>query len=322
MKVVYSPEHLAHDPEYEVYDGVQEAYAEKSARIEVIKSDLETEGYEIIPPKEFDEVLINSVHFKRYINYIKAQSDAVPVANEDEPQPQRHTSNYIMDLYTPVTNGTFRAAQVATNIALTTMQEVVDGGEAYGLCRPPGHHAEPGRMGGYCYFNNAAIAAAELAKDTRVAILDIDFHHGNGTQEIFYDRRDVLYVSLHANPDEQFPYFSGRRDEIGRGAGEGYNLNLPLAQDTDVNAYLRSLAIGLDRVSDFDPDYLVLSLGFDTYRHDQIAGFDIDIDDYSKIGKAIRSAELPTILIQEGGYCVPDLGKLALSFLAGFKRET
>jgi acetoin utilization deacetylase AcuC-like enzyme len=177
-------------------------------------------------------------------------------------------------------------------------------------------------MGGYCYFNNAAIAAAELANDERVAILDIDFHHGNGTQEIFYDRSDVLYVSLHADPDKYFPYIRGREDETGRGAGEGYNLNLPLAKDTDINTYLQKLAVGLDRTADFDPDYLVLSLGFDTYKNDPIAGFNIDINDYSAIGKAIRSAELPTVIIQEGGYCVPDLGKIALSFLSGFENET
>jgi acetoin utilization deacetylase AcuC-like enzyme len=311
MKVVYSPENLQHNPTFEVYDGVQETYPEVGERVEVIRRDLAAAGYEIIPPRDFNGSLISAVHTQRYINYLRNQSESITDG-------QRFGSNYIMDSYTPITHGTYPAARIAANVALTAVQEVTEGNQAYGLCRPPGHHAESQRMGGYCYFNNAAIAADKLAEKSPVAILDIDYHHGNGTQEIFYDRKDVLYVSLHADPDQKFPYISGWPEETGRGEGIGYNLNLPLPLDTKLDDYLDTLSKGIERVSQFDPKYLVVSLGFDTYKKDPIAGFDLDIEDYAEIGKEIRSLEVPTVLIQEGGYYVPDLGKAALSFLSGF----
>ena len=315
MKIVYSPEHLLHAPEHEIYDGEQEPYAEKPKRIEDIKIALERNGYQIIPPRDFDDSLVESIHFQRYVEYLQKQSATVVVG-------QRFASNYIMDSYTPITNGTYQAARTAANVALTTMEEVVNGSPAYGLCRPPGHHAEPQRMGGYCYFNNAAIAAAELARKSRVAILDIDFHHGNGTQEIFYDRSDVLYISLHATPDIAFPYFSVRAEEIGRGEGADYNLNLPLPKETGVDDYLETLQQGIERISQYEPEYVVLSLGYDTYCHDPIAGFELEVEDYARIGLSIGAIEVPIVLIQEGGYHASDLGSLALSFLDGFRSQT
>jgi acetoin utilization deacetylase AcuC-like enzyme len=224
-----------------------------------------------------------------------------------------------MDTYTPITSGTFSAAKSSVDVALTGAARVL-GGErvVYSLCRPPGHHAEYKVMGGYCYFNNAAIAANYLSKHGKVAILDIDFHHGNGTQALFYDREDVLYVSLHADPRVRFPYSSGFAEETGDGKGQGFTKNYPMLLGTTNTQYLHSLRNALSDVQSFHPDFLVVSVGFDTSEHDPIGGFKLTTPFYQTIGREISSLELPTLLIQEGGYAVSELGHMACSFLSGF----
>jgi len=202
--------------------------------------------------------------------------------------------------------GTYAAARAAVDVALTAA-DLVLGGEraAYGLCRPPGHHAARSMIGGYCFFNNAAIAAEAIvqAMGQRVAILDVDFHHGNGTQQIFWRRGDVLYVSLHGDPERQFPYFLGRANETGEGEGSRANLNIPLPAGTGDQAYLAALDRGLVAIAETPGDIVVVSLGFDTYGHDPIG-------DFAALARRL-------VILQEGGYYRPALGANARAWLRG-----
>jgi acetoin utilization deacetylase AcuC-like enzyme len=230
---------------------------------------------------------------------------------------------YCFDTATPIVAGTAEAARAAVDIGLTALDRVLDGAPlAYGLCRPPGHHAGRNLIGGYCFFNNAAIVAQSvLARGAeRVAILDVDFHHGNGTQQIFWERGEVLYVSLHGDPRGIYPYYSGYATERGAGDGEGTTLNLPLPPGTDGDAYLAALADGLDVIRDFDADApLVLSLGFDTYHADPICNLALRTDDYRRIAAAIAALAMPVVALQEGGYAVDALGANAIAFLGGLR---
>jgi acetoin utilization deacetylase AcuC-like enzyme len=216
--------------------------------------------------------------------------------------------------------GTFHAALAAVDIALTAAELVIDGAPlAYALCRPPGHHAARSMYGGYCFFNNAAIVAQRLTEGgRRVAVLDIDYHHGNGTQQLFWDRGDVLYVSLHGDPTRAFPYFSGHADEVGAGRGKGFTRNFPLPAGADVAAYVASLDEACALIVRFAPDApLIVSLGFDTYAGDPICDLGLRTQDYGAVAARIASLGLPTILIQEGGYAIDAIGANAVSFLRG-----
>lgn len=232
---------------------------------------------------------------------------------------------YLFDTATPIVAGTWSAALAAVDVALTAAERVVDGAPlAYGLCRPPGHHAARGMLGGYCYFNNAAIVAEWLRRESgahRVAILDIDFHHGNGTQQIFWERSDVLYLSLHGDPARAYPYFSGYAAERGDGDGAGRTRNWPLPAGTGLDGYATALAEALGMVEAFAPDApLVISAGFDTFERDPIGDLALRTADYSEIGSTIRGAGLPMIVLQEGGYAVGALGANALALLDGMRR--
>ena len=204
--------------------------------------------------------------------------------------------------------------------ALTALDAVL-GGEpaAFALCRPPGHHAGADYLGGYCYLNNAAIAAqAALAAGRRVAVLDIDYHHGNGTQDIFLARGDMFFASIHADPATDYPYYWGHADERGAGDGEGANLNLPLPRGTAFPAYERPLGAALDMVAARSPDLLVVSFGADTYEGDPISGFNLRTDDYPRLASRIAALGVPTLIVMEGGYAVDDLGRNVSAFLSGF----
>jgi acetoin utilization deacetylase AcuC-like enzyme len=226
---------------------------------------------------------------------------------------------HCFDTATPIVAGTAAAARAAVDIALTALDRVLEGAPlAYALCRPPGHHAGRNLMGGYCFFNNAAIVAeAVLARGAgRVAVLDVDFHHGNGTQQIFWERGDVLYVSIHGDPSGIYPYFSGYPAERGAGAGEGSTLNLPLPPRTEGDGYLAALDEALAAIRAFDADApLVVSLGFDTYHADPICNLALQTDDYARIGAAIAGLGMPAVVVQEGGYAVDALGANAAAFL-------
>jgi acetoin utilization deacetylase AcuC-like enzyme len=217
--------------------------------------------------------------------------------------------------------GTWAAATAAVDVAMTAWAEVADGKApvAYALCRPPGHHAAADSYAGYCFLNNAAIVAQAWGdRGARVAILDVDFHHGNGTQQIFYDRGDVIFVSLHADPADEYPYFLGFAHERGRGAGEGCTRNFPLPAGTEWDTYGAALIEALSAVREFAPDGLIVSLGVDTAREDDDS-FALVGDDYLRLGTAIGRAHTPTVFVQEGGYCLDVIGRNVVNVLRGYE---
>jgi acetoin utilization deacetylase AcuC-like enzyme len=314
VTIIYTDANQVHDPPFEIYEHELSPYRETAARAETIINTLrEHRRGRIIAPDKFPIRHIYDVHRPQYVEFVKNSSKNL---GSDVLYP----SYFISDTYAPITAGTYTAALSAVNSALTGAKLVLNGErQVYSLCRPPGHHAAHRSMGGYCYFNNAAIAAHYLSAHGRVAILDIDLHHGNGTQEVFYDRDDVLYVSLHADPDNFYPYISGFADEKGRGPGLGYNINYPLRPHTTDAEYLKALQPPLADVRRFKPDFLIVSAGFDTFKDDPIGSFDLTEQVYGKIAKQIAGLDLPSLIIQEGGYCVERLGELADNFLGDFK---
>jgi acetoin utilization deacetylase AcuC-like enzyme len=225
-----------------------------------------------------------------------------------------------LDTATPIVEGTFRASLAAVDVALTAADLVLSGEPvAYALCRPPGHHAARSMYGGYCFFNNAAIVAESLAAGgPRVAILDIDYHHGNGTQQIFWERGDVLYVSLHADPARAFPYFSGHASERGAGDAAGTTLNFPMPRRAGIAEYSAALDAACERIASFGPGApLIVSLGFDTFERDPIADLALRTEDYATVAARIAALGMPMVLIQEGGYAIDAIGANAVSFLSG-----
>lgn len=229
---------------------------------------------------------------------------------------------YGFDAGSPIVAGTWEAAYGAAQAALTGAALLGEGERAaFALVRPPGHHAGRSCFGGYCFLNNAAIAAQALrdAGHARVAVLDVDYHHGNGTQDIFWERGDVQVVSLHADPRQEYPYFLGHADERGAGAGLGATLNLPLPWGTGWEDYAAALETGCAAVADFGASALVVSLGVDTWEGDPISRFTLRHDDYYKIGRRIAALGLPTLFVLEGGYAVADIGRNVVAVLAGFE---
>jgi len=346
IPLIASDHHLAHDGLVELMAGEPIPCYESPERATVIREALLATGeFRLEAPVEHGPDAIAAVHEVELIDVVEhAWTDAV-AAGRDPSRPLlpdtfllrayaagmalerlpsgRHDrlGAYCFDTATPIVAGTAAAARASVDIALTAVDRVLSGAPlAYGLCRPPGHHAGRNLIGGYCFFNNAAIGAQSILDRgaQRVAILDVDFHHGNGTQQIFWERGDVLYVSLHGDPAGIYPYYSGYATERGSGPGEGATLNLPLAAGTDGAAYLGALDEALAAIRDFEPDApLVVSLGFDTYHADPICNLALQTDDYARIGSAIASLGLSAVALQEGGYAVDALGANAVAFLGG-----
>lgn len=312
-KVVYSSKHKLHHPSQEIYDDRKEDYAEKPERIEAILDFLVNKKFgTVISPQSFSPDNIRKIHHPVYIDFLRHRSEELAEGEELFP------SYFITDTYIGINKGTYEAAVESANVALTGATEVLDGERlVYALCRPPGHHSEERSMGGYCFFNNAAIAAEVFSKNGKVAILDVDFHHGNGTQQAFYERNDVFYISIHANPRHKYPYKTGYKDEIGAKEGKGFNKNYPLEYGTNDADYLAVLKEAISEVEKFNPDYLVVSLGFDTYENDPICNFKLTIPFYEKMGREIKKINKPTLIVQEGGYAVDALGEMAYNFLKG-----
>jgi acetoin utilization deacetylase AcuC-like enzyme len=340
MITVFSEEHLKRNAKTELYGGRLVAPYECPERAQIVLERVRTVGLgEVIPPSPFGLTPVLKVHDERFVEFLSsAWRDWVAAGNLGEAIPdcwpaRRMTLRcprsiagrlgyYAMAGETSISGGTWEAACAAADVALTAAGHVQRGARsAFALCRPPGHHAARDMYGGYCFLNNAAIGAQALRDHgaARVAILDVDFHHGNGTQDIFYDRADVLYVSLHGDPDQAFPYFSGYSDETGAGAGIGYNVNLPLPPATDFSAWSAALASGLGRIRRFAPDALVVSLGVDTYAQDPISFFKLASEDFSTYGRMIADLELPTLFVFEGGYAVAEVGLNAVNVLTGFE---
>ena len=346
--LIASDDHLAHAGLIELYAGQEIPCFESPERAIVIREALLATGdYALEPPMAHGQDPISAVHEVELIDLVEhIWADAIadgwdasrplvpdtfmlsgyvgPMPLESLPA-ARHLrlGAYCFDTATPIVAGTAAAARAAVDIALTAADRVLTGAPlAYGLCRPPGHHAGRNLIGGYCFFNNAAIVAECLVSRgaSRVAILDVDFHHGNGTQQIFWQRPDVLYVSLHGDPAGIYPYFSGYATERGGEGAEGANLNLPLPPGTDGDRYLAALAEALEAIRAFDPDApVVLSLGFDTYHADPICNLALRTDDYARIGSRIAELGRPVIALQEGGYAVDALGANAVALLGAMR---
>jgi acetoin utilization deacetylase AcuC-like enzyme len=231
---------------------------------------------------------------------------------------------YSFDSSAPITAGTWRAAYDAAQCALTAAG-LLDQGEhaAFALCRPPGHHASTAYFGGYCYLNNAAIAAQALLERgrSRIAILDVDYHHGNGTQSIFYARNDVLFASIHGDPQHEYPYFSGYAAQTGSGAGAGYTCNFPLPLGSGPERWFDALGQACARIREFWPQALVISLGVDTFERDPISSFKLRSADYRELGHAIRQLDVPTLFALEGGYALDAIGINVTNALLGFQAE-
>ena len=344
MKVVYTPAHLRHDPHVELERSVAHSPWEHIGRGEVIKDVLSADArFDVVAPREWGTAPITAVHdpgllrfldgaWAEYQRTVAPTREVVPevfqmgglrnkMSAASEPSAiQGRLGWWSFEITTPLTEGTYEAARGAVDTALTAMQFVLDGERAaYGLCRPPGHHATTSLYGGYCFFNNAAVVAHHVASTTgvKVAVLDVDYHHGNGTQEIFYDRDDVMYVSLHGDPVRAYPYAIGHADETGTGRGLNSNVNVPLPAHTDDDAYLAALAPALERITRFGAQFLVVSLGLDTFVTDPICDLSITTDGFRRCGAAVAALGLPTVVLQEGGYDVPNLGINARSWLVG-----
>jgi acetoin utilization deacetylase AcuC-like enzyme len=337
MLIVSSPDHALHRSAGELNDGVMMPAFEHPGRADAVATALAAAGLGTpVAPGRFGPAPILRVHDAAFVRFLEgahaawrerhAHSDALPIGFVAPGMRRRRPESvdgqlgyYCFDCGTPITAGTWQAATAAVDVALTAAAAVLEQ-PAFGLCRPPGHHAGSDFYGGYCYLNNAAIAAQHLRDRgaARVAVLDVDYHHGNGTQEIFWSRDDVLFVSLHADPAGEYPFFSGHADEIGGGAGSGYTRNLPLPRGTAWDGYAGALGAALGSIHDFGPDALVVSFGADTFAGDPLGDFALVQGDYARMGAAVARLRRPTAIVMEGGYAVEELGANVVAFLGGF----
>ncbi|MEO1091326.1 MAG: histone deacetylase family protein [Pseudomonadota bacterium] len=338
MDTVFSPDHRLRDAKTELYGGQLVAPFECPRRAELVLEAVESAGLgAVLPPTEHDLASVLRVHDAGFVSFLATAwqdwraagfaGEAIPAVlpvRRTRIRPGRDVESrlgyYAMAAETSISAGTYEAALVAKDVALSATALIQGGHDAaFALCRPPGHHAMRDMFGGYCFLNNAAIAAQALRDGgcARVAVLDVDFHHGNGTQDIFYHRGDVLVVSLHGDPEDAFPHFTGFADERGEGPGDGFNLNLPLPRNTDWAAWSAALDRGLRRIDAFGPDAVVVSLGVDTYADDPIGFFTLGSADFRRMGERLGKLRRPTAFVLEGGYAVDVIGQNVVAVLAG-----
>ena len=310
----------------------ERGYVESPVRVRSILGELTKSGlFDTVKPKSFPEKHLHAVHDAEFAAYIRRACEEAPegkslypyvfpIRNKMRPPRERSVlaGYYCIDTFTPLNRSAYPAARHGVDCALTAAREIAEGRRiAYALVRPPGHHAERRTFGGFCYFNNNAIAAQYLRGFGRVAILDIDYHHGNGQEEIFYGRAGVLTVSIHGHPRFAYPYFSGFAEDRGEGEGEGFNLNLPLPETITADVYRKTLSKALARIKDFGPTFLVVALGLDTAKADPTGTWSLTGKDFEANGRMIGELGLPTLVIQEGGYRTRTLGRNALRFFTG-----
>jgi acetoin utilization deacetylase AcuC-like enzyme len=340
MKTIFSEDHRKHFAQAEVYGGELVTPFERPSRMEYILSELKARGMtDISAPEKPDLTAIARVHDQGYLNFLKSawsdwqkagyRGEVVATVIPNRSLQQRiprwidgKVGYYTHSVETAITAGTWDAALSSASVALTA-QKLVARGEpaAFALCRPPGHHAHDDLYGGYCFLNNAAIAAQAFRDQgaKRVAMLDVDFHHGNGTQDVFYDRNDVLFLSLHGNPEDCYPHFLGYRDERGTGKGEGYNFNYPMPPKTGFATWSEALKDSFKQIKRFKPDALVVSLGVDTFEKDPISFFRLKSKDFHTYGRMIAGLKLPTLFVMEGGYAIEAIGVNTVNVLEGFE---
>lgn len=338
MKAIFDERQWAHDPKNFMANGRSLPNPEQPRRIEVLRDGARNAGCVFSAPGDHGAGPIAAVHSPEYLSFLEtihtrwsriegASDEVIPNIH-----PDRRTASYPRsaagqagfhqaDTACPIAAGTWQAAYWSAQTALGAVDAVLAGEKAvYALSRPPGHHAFGDLAGGFCFLNNSAIAAqALLAAGRRPAILDVDVHHGNGTQGIFYHRRDVLTVSIHADPARFYPFFWGHACERGEGEGLGYNLNLPMPRGTTDAEFLVVLETALARIAAFGADMLVLALGLDAHENDPFQGFRVTTPGFARIAQAISGVGLPSVIVQEGGYLSDDLGPNLTSFLAGYQ---
>jgi len=338
MRVVHSERHREHYPRFFLVNGAVEANPERPERADALLEAARGAGHEVVAPADHGPGPRADVHTPEYLQFLAhvherwgriegASEEVIPNIHPNGraggyPASAAGQAGYHMaDTACPISGGTWDAACAAADCAVHAADLALGGAPAaYALCRPPGHHAFADMAGGFCYLNNSGIAAQRARRHVRrVAILDVDLHHGNGTQGMFYRRDDVLTVSVHADPVRFYPFFWGHADERGEGAGLGYNLNVPLPRGTGDDAYVDALTASFERIRAFAPEVLVVALGLDAFEGDPLAGLAITTAGFGRIGEAVGGLALPTVLVQEGGYLTPELGANLASFLAGFE---
>jgi acetoin utilization deacetylase AcuC-like enzyme len=352
MKTFHNPHHAGHAGQQEMFRGRMVPCHEVPARLDYVLAELRRRPLGALETPTVNDAALDAaiarVHSERYLGFLasawsdwvamdpaNAQRDALPSV---WPLGNRHGFRhdvlphnfaarlglFSFDSGSPLTAGTWAAARGGAACALAAAHAVAQGDRsAFALTRPPGHHAGPDFLGGYCFLNNAAIAAQALrdAGHANVAVLDVDYHHGNGTQTIFYERADVLTVSIHGDPATEYPFFLGHADERGAAAGEGFNLNLPLPRGTGFASWRATLDTALAAVKDFGANALVVPMGLDTFEGDPISGFTLQSADYLAVGAALAGAGLPTVFTFEGGYAVDEVGTNAVNLLQGFQQS-
>ena len=337
MLAIFDPAQSAHDPQFFLSAGARQPCPEQPARIGALLSAVQRMGMEVRAPSDAGLEPILAIHPQRYLTFLETihhrwsrieGASAEVIANI---HPLHQGGGYplsavgqagfhMTDTSCPISAQTWGAAYASAQTAIQAADLVLEGARAaYALCRPPGHHAFAEAAGGFCYLNNSAIAAQRLtAAGRRVAVLDVDLHHGNGTQGVFYARGDVLTVSVHAHPERYYPFFWGYPEERGAGAGLGANLNLCLERGTGDEGFLQALDQGLNVLTAWGADTLVLALGLDAFIGDPFAGLKVTTPGFHRIGRAIAELNLPTVIVQEGGYLCPELADNLKSVLSAF----
>ena len=344
MITFHNPLQHTHAPEHEFFRGERIPCFENPTRAAYVEAALTARGHVLHPPDVDCTEVLAKIHAPRYLAFLASAWQQWVSLGEGQDRVQPFPSvwpvrtlrsdiepdNFIaklglysMDNGSPLAAGTWTAAKAGADAAASAAARLA-AGERAAFCstRPPGHHAGPDFMGGYCFLNNAAVAAQRLRDHgaARVAVLDVDYHHGNGTQSIFYDRADVLFVSIHGDPRTEYPFYLGHADETGAGLGTGGNLNLPLPAGTDAATWFAALEQACARIAAFGADALVVSLGLDTYEGDPISRFRLATTDFLRLGARLRGVGLPTVLVLEGGYAAAALGTNAVNVLEGFEQ--
>lgn len=335
MRCFFDTRQLDHAPDRELHNGDWMAYSEKPSRARDIAGQVGCQ-----PGKDFGIAPIMAVHDEDYIAFLQTAwtewrsngraGDAVPyvfpVVHRRDLTLDRidaKLGRFSYDAGTPIAEQTWDAAYWSAQTALTGLDAIRQEGaaHAFALCRPPGHHAGRDYLGGYCYLNNAAIAAMQAHNQGMgpVAVLDVDYHHGNGTQDIFYENAEIFFASIHADPSMDYPFYWGHADETGAGAGTGATLNLPLPRGTGWPVYQAALETAGQAVRAHGSKLLILSFGADTFEGDPISHFKLTREDFTRMGETIASWQLPTLIVMEGGYAVDDLGRNVAAFLSAFR---